>query len=63
MTTSRSASICGGCAPASHQTTLSLMVSSFANARLIPGGRAQGVVDLIDGHAVRHQRELQVRLR
>ena len=38
MTTSPSASSCGGCAPASHQTTSSLIVASLAKARSRPSG-------------------------
>ena len=40
MTTSLSARSCGGWAPASHQTTSSLIVSSLAKARSKPSGVA-----------------------
>src|ERR1700712_753452 len=38
MITAPSDSNCGGCAPASHQTLLGLIVSSFLNARSTPAG-------------------------
>ncbi len=53
------ASSCGGCAPASHQTTSFLMVSSFLKARSTPVRRAQDLVDLVRRHAVGHQRAIR----
>ena len=62
MTTSPSARSCGVSAPADHQTTLSLMVSSLASARSTPSGSREHVVEILLGDAVADQRPLKVLL-